>query len=1096
MFTPKRQWQGPSRTPRNEVRTPNPTTGKDKLVAFIDVPPPPPPRGLLNDSGDRAETENMDDWRRFREVGLLDEAALERRDREALLEKAQRLERELHDYQYNMGLLLIENKEWTSKYEDLHQSLLEGQELLKREKAAHLIAVNQVVERETNLRKALEVERQCVAELERSLREIYAEHDKIKITSDTKLADANHLVAGIEDRSLEVQQRLLAADSKLAEASRKSLEMERKLQEVETRESVLKRERMSFISERDAHESTFLKHKEDMQEWERKLQEEQKRTELLNLNLKNKEEEVNKKLSELIEKEEKAEALRSSLETKEKDLSLLTEKLSKRERIEIQNLVDEHKAAFEIKKQDLEVELEEKRKLLEDELRVKTDELVKKESETSHSMEKLKKREQALEKKSERVKEKEKDIDVKLKGVKEKDKALKLEEKNLNSLRQEIVSEKETLQSQRDELEKMKTEISQAELQIHDEKEKLRITEEEREKHNHLVLELKQEIQRYNQQNDLLCKERDDLKLDRKRFEEEWEVLDEKRAEVTRELQQLDEDKKTIDKFKHSLERKLEEDKIALENYIKREMETLRLEKESFAATMKHEQSMLSEEAQHEHNELIHDFETRKRDLEAEMQNKQEEFEKSLQERERAFEEKTEKERSNISHLKDVADKEMENMRSERRRLEKERENIARNKQQLEEQQLEMQNDINELGILSQKLKSERQQFIKERSRFVSFLERIKSCQSCGDMASDYMLADLITELDENGASPHQAMGEQLLEKVASYEIKAQRIPGENDAKSPDSAGRISWLLRKCTPRVFKLSPTKKVQQDMPSQNLDQALFDTLVNAQNVGELSMPVGGATQSNAPEIDRAAPEVSEDSKHSEMMNHRRKYARKPGDGIHRKRSVKAVVEDAEAFLRRTSKDGHPNEENKDTPAPVNEESRGDSSLAESVSVGGRRKRRQAAAPVAQDTGKLRYNLRRHKANTNEITSTPAEVASQNRNPEDPAQVVAYKHEQAVMVDRVVRFVPAEAKIDEDSNAVKSTEKVEIVSEEVNGIPEYNDKDEHNSPLHEEQEGKPEEEEEEDNPAEDEDEDEDEEDNPGEASVPRKLWKFFTS
>lgn len=88
-------------------------------------------------------------------------------------------------------------------------------------------------------------------QLERSLREIHAEHDKIKMASDSKLADANHLVAGIQDRSLEVQQRLHAADAKLAEASRKSLEMERKLQEVETRESVLKRERMSFISEYD-----------------------------------------------------------------------------------------------------------------------------------------------------------------------------------------------------------------------------------------------------------------------------------------------------------------------------------------------------------------------------------------------------------------------------------------------------------------------------------------------------------------------------------------------------------------------------------------------------------------------------------------------------------------------------------------------------------------------------------------------------------------------------------------------------------------------------------------------------------------------------
>ncbi|KAK6157713.1 hypothetical protein DH2020_011961 [Rehmannia glutinosa] len=1055
-------------TPKSEVRAMRNPTGNDKMAALIDGPPPPPPTGLLNDNGDRADVENMDDWRRFREVGLLDEAAMERRDREALLERTQRLERELFDYQYNMGLLLIEKKEWTLKNEELQESLLEVQELLKREKTANLMAVSQVEEREANLRKALDLERQCVTELERSLREIRSEHENIKMTSETKLADANNLVAGVQDRSLEVQQKLLAADAKLSEASRKSLELERKLQEVETRESVLKRERMSFNLERDAHEATFLKHKEDKREWERQLQEgeerlcqnrrhinereekvnelnrmlkekerefeeEQKKVELANLTLKKKEDEINKKLAELTVKEEEAESIRTNLDRKEKELISLTEKLSSRERVEIQNLLDEHRSALDIKKKEFELEMEEKRKLLEEEIKVKHDDLDKKASEINHMEEKLKKQEQALEKKSDRVKEKEKDIELKLKGLKEKEKALKLEEKNLDLLRRETVSEKESLQTLKDALEQMKAEISQKKLQIQDEIEKLSVTDEERKAHERLKLNLKQEIERYRQMKDMLIKETDDLKQDKKKFEEEWEALDEKRSELARDLQQLEQEKKMIEKLKHSEEKQLEERKIANDDYIKRELETLRLEQESFAATMKHEQSVL-EEAQNEHNQLLNDLETRKRDLEADMLNKEEEMERTLQEREREFQEKTEREHTRISHLKELVQKEMEDMRSEKNRLEKDKQNNALSKRQLEEQQLEMQKDINELGVLSQKLKLQRQQFIKERSRFVSFIETLKSCQNCGDMARDYMLSVLhITELDDKEASP---LGE-LLEKVASYEVNAKKTPGENDPKSSESAGRISWLLRKCTPRF--LSPTKKVR-DVPSQNLDQALSDTLADAaDNIGGPSMQAGTAAQAESVEGDRGVQEVSDDPQHSELTNRRRKSIRKPRDGINRTRSVKAVVEDAEAFLRRKSGD---EEQNKDALASVNEESRGDSSLAgkaastaprkrtraqsskmtgsedaydsegrsESVTAGGRRKRRQIGTPAVPNAGKPRYNLRRHTtkgkgvaastekevgdatvSRDNEITSAPPEeVTSQIGNPAELVQI----------------------------------------------------------------------------------------------------------
>lgn len=88
-----------------------------------------------------------------------------------------------------------------------------------------------------------------ILQLEKALREIRAENAEIKYTADSKLAEANALVTSVEEKSLDLEVKLRAADAKLAEVSRKSSEIERKSQDLETRESAVRRDRLSFVEE-------------------------------------------------------------------------------------------------------------------------------------------------------------------------------------------------------------------------------------------------------------------------------------------------------------------------------------------------------------------------------------------------------------------------------------------------------------------------------------------------------------------------------------------------------------------------------------------------------------------------------------------------------------------------------------------------------------------------------------------------------------------------------------------------------------------------------------------------------------------------------
>ncbi|KAB2624353.1 nuclear matrix constituent protein 1-like protein [Pyrus ussuriensis x Pyrus communis] len=1059
MFMPQRKASTAalSLTPRSGGVVSNPrNTENGKAVVLVDGPPPP--LGLLSESGPYTtagfDSGDMDDWRAFKEAGLLDEAAMERKDRQALAEKVSKLETELFSYQYNMGLLLIEKKEWASKHEQLTEALIETQEILNREKSAHLIAISEVEKREENLRRVLVAEKQCVAQLEKALREMHEEHAQIRREAEAKMADASSLVVGIEETSLETDAKLCAAYAKLVEVNRKSSELDMRLQEVEARESVLRREQFSLSAEQEAHKTTFYKQREELKEWERKLEEgeerlcklrrtlnekeeksnqndmvmkqrekdiedAQRKIEASNTMLKEMEADVNKRLDDLVSKEKEANSVRNILELKEKDLQEFEQKLSLREIVEIQEVLDKHRAILNTEMQEFELEMEERRETLNKELRSKVDGVEQKELEISHREEKLLKREQALHEKSERLNEKNNELETKLKTSKENEKAIKVNEKMLEVEKQQLLADIECLQNLRDEIQKIKDENLQLELQIHEGREKQVITQEERSEHLRLLSELQQELKTYRLQNELLLKETEDLKQQREKFEEEWEELDERKAEISRDLEKIVEEKENLEKIQGMEEK----ERIIL-------------------SKMRNEQLALAEKSQFEHSQMVQDFESRNRDLEADMQNREQEMKKGLQEMERAFEEEKDREHANINYLKRVTNEQMEELRSGRHRMERERDELALNKKQQEVIQLEMRKDIGQLDMLSKEIKQQREQLIEERRHFLSCVEKLKSCKDCGEMTREFVRSDL--------------------QVPAVFQVEAVSLPRVNvdflknspaDSGVPDleytESGWGTSLLRKCKSIVSKVSPIKKMEHitdagssELPPLSTIQVNTEEKRNESNMlinegarghighedevgASFRVPNDSSAQplpsdntikevddGYAPSIDdhsfidSKVKDVPDDSEQSELKSGRQKPARGRKSRLSRTRTVKATVEEAKKFLGDTPEEPSNASMLPNDSSYNHEESRGDSSFAEKANssigrkrmraqssriteseqdncdsegcsgsvttAGGRRKRRQPIASSVQTPGEQRYNLRHRKTISHSSTS----------------------------------------------------------------------------------------------------------------------------
>ncbi|KAL0877428.1 hypothetical protein Bca101_027133 [Brassica carinata] len=983
-------------------------------------------------------------------------------DPRRLPDKVSELEKEvdlvLFEYQHSMGLLLLEKKEWSSKYEELQLEFEDANECLRRERNAHLVAMADVEKREEGLKKALGVEKQCALDLEKALRELRSENAEVKFTADSKLTEADALVRSVEEKSLEVEAKLRAVDARLAEVSRKSSEVERKAKEVEARESSLQRER------READEATLSKQREDLREWERKLQEgeervaksqmivkqredranesdkiikqrgkeleeAQKKIDSDNLALKKKEDDISPRIKALTLREQETDVLKKSLETKERELLAMQEKLVAREKasplstiVEIQQLIDEQQAKLEATQREFELEMEQKRKSIDDCLRSKVVEVEKREAEWKHMEEKVAKREQALDRKLEKHKEKEKDFELRLKGIKGREKALKSEEKALEIEKRKLAEDKENILSLLAEVEKMKAENEVQLSEIYKEKEELRVTEEERSEYLRLQTELKEQIEKCRSQQELLSKEVEDLKAQRECFEKEWEELDVKKAEIEIELKNVSDQKEKLERNSYLEEERVKKEHQAASDSMRRELETLEVAKASFADTMEHERSVIAKKAESERSQLLHDIEMLKRKLESDMQSKLEERERELQAEEKLFEEEREKELSNINYLRDLARREMTDVRIDRQRLEKEKLEIEASKNHLEEQQTEIRRDVDDLVALTKKLKEQREQFISERNRFFSSMESNRKCNHCGELLSELALPDI-----DNLDMPNLSKLANVLENEAPRQELRDMSPTATALGLPvRTGGTVSWL-RKCTSKILKLSPIKMAETSATLNLADQEPESTEQANVNSGPSTM-LQAQSESDTREVEVA--NANSDGDHSNIDSKAQEVAtgdqsniniktqevaadslsNPNGDGqsrmrgkarVRRTRSVKAVVEDAKAIYGESIELSQPDDsiENVENTAKGNDgstgeparsdkgaskngrkrgrmgslrtcttEQDGNESDGKSDSVTGgerqRGKRRQKVASEEQEVVGQRYNLRRSR------------------------------------------------------------------------------------------------------------------------------------
>lgn len=885
--------------------TPSPTTLRPITITpgsrILDVSSPATNgRSLFSDEGI---------WKRLRDSGF-DEDSIRRRDKAALIAYIAKLEAEIYELQHNMGLLILERKDYATKYEEGRLSSETTEVNHMRDRAALTSALAEARKREDNLKKALGVEKECVANIEKALHEMRTECAEVKVAAESKMAESRSMVEDAQRKYVEAEAKLHTAESLRDEARRCERAAGRKLQEVESREDDLRRRMASFKSDCDVKEKEIMLERQSLVERQKVMNEAQNKLHdgqaLLNQReadiltksqalrktekeLEDQKENIAAEWKTLLEEKSNLELAALSLSEREKaviekegilikkeqDFLISQEKLASKEHNEVQKLIAEQESTLRRRNDEFEAELAVRKKLAEEDIETRRRAWELSELDLKQREDVILEKEQDLEVQARVIADKGKDLAEKLKVVAEKDCHLQKSENEVELMKNTLQKEREEIDKAKIDLEKSSLYLEEEKNQIAEAKNKLELMKCESSELLMLERKLKEEIDSIRAQNLQLEAEAEKLKIEKAKFETEWEVIDEKREELRREEERIAAEKLLISKFLKDERDSLNVEKEALREQYKQDLESLSLDRETFRSESQRERSEWFTKFQQERADFLLEIECRKRELEDCINKRREDIESYLKEKEKAFEEEKKRELRYISSLKEDLMTEQEHIALALKKLDTEKMEIKLDREEREKAWAELQNLIEELQTQRLKLKEQRELLHADREEILCQIEQLVKLEDL-KVNSDRILVP-VTKPTCAESTPEVSVRLPSLEPT--QEIVAAE-DGQNMGSDSPPSTTVSWL-KKCASLMFKHSPDKPLKHMEPSSYSEcevgnSRFFEkdlTNINDQSKQgmskefELIKSVGSAGQltgtgSEEPKVIHEVPSVDED------------------------------------------------------------------------------------------------------------------------------------------------------------------------------------------------------------------------------------------